>query len=425
MKKIVSVFVIITIMLSLAACGVNNKTGENTSKNEEVTINYYGKPNEKGFETYVIEEFSKQYPNINVNYVELGEDGADKLKTIQTLLQTGDSSMDVFVGDVVWTSMFAGAGFVQEIELTEEERAEHTKGSMDAYTISGKTFGIPFYTNSGMLYWRQDLLDKYGKEVPKTWEELEETTKYIAEQEEGIDGGFAGSWHQTEGLTCNVVEYIWSHGGVVIDDEGKVRVNSPETLSALTTIKKLYDNVGLTGVEGMSSGDIRNAFTAGKLVFSRDWPTYIVKFAEAKEDGTIPEEWELGYGLLPHAEGEESAHTLGGWGIMVSEFSKHKEEAELFARFRSSYEIQKEQALQLGQFPTRVALYEDEEVIAKVPELEILKENMILTRPRPRTPYYTEVSAAIQQGVQLLFKNDVTPEETLEYIDSNINKVIK
>ena len=55
------------------------------------------------------------------------------------------------------------------------------------------------------------------------------------EREEDIKG-HAGSWAQYEGLTCNLMEVVWSYGGRVFDEEGNVVYNSPETVAAVKTM---------------------------------------------------------------------------------------------------------------------------------------------------------------------------------------------
>ena len=93
----------------------------------------------------------------------------------------------------------------------------------------GKIYGVPWYTDAGLLYYRADLLEKSGySEPPKTWAELEEMGLKTA-QDQGIDNAFVFQGDQYEGGVCNGLEYIWTHGGNVLDpaDPSKVVSRQP------------------------------------------------------------------------------------------------------------------------------------------------------------------------------------------------------
>jgi multiple sugar transport system substrate-binding protein len=416
------------LLLSIVMLVTSFITGCDAGTKEEgpVTITYYGRPDEKGFETKVIEQFEKENANIKVNYVELPESTDKKLQTINTILQAKGSSMDVFVGDVVWTPIFAGADWVLPLDeyLTDEEIKEHTPGSMAAYKYNNNVYGIPFFTDGGMLYYRKDLLKKYNKEVPATWNELVETTKYIIEQEKNPNlYGYAGSWKQYEGVTCNLTELVWSHGGDFLDEKGNIVFNSPETIEAVKLMGDMVIKEKITppGISNFGSGDVRNLFANGQLIFSRDWPTFAKK-ADSMEGSKVV--GNVGYTVLPTVKGGKNYSTLGGWGVMVSNFSEHKEEAVKFAKFRSSFQIQKQEALGLAHLPTRIALYKDEDVKKALPFAADMYPVMMSTKPRPQSPYYAELSGILQLETQNVITGKKTAEEAVKYAEEKMKQVL-
>lgn len=421
MKKIALLLSVLMLVTSLfTGCNAD------TEADGPVTITYYGRPDEKGFESKVIEQFEKENPNIKVNYVELPENTDKKLQTINTILQAKDSSMDVFVGDVVWTPIFASAGWVFPLDdhLTDKEIKEHTPGSMAAYKYNEHIYGIPFFTDGGMLYYRKDLLEKYNKSIPATWTELVETAKYIIEQENDTNlYGYAGSWKQYEGVTCNLTEMVWSHEGDFIDNKGNIIFNSPETIKAVQLMGDmvLKDKITPPGISNFGSGDVRNLFANGQLIFSRDWPTFAKK-ADSMEGSKVV--GKVGYTVLPTIKDGKNYSTLGGWGVMVSNFSEHKDEAVKFAKFRSNFEIQKQEALDLAHLPTRIALYEDEDVKKALPFAEDMFPVMMSTKPRPQSPYYAELSGVLQLETQNVITGKKTAEEAVKYADEKMKQVV-
>ncbi len=410
---------ILTMMVMITGCS--------EEKNEQVTITYYGRSNEKNLEEDLIAKFEAENPDIKVNYVELPDDSDQKLQTISTTLQSKDSSLDVFVGDVVWTPIFAGAGWVLELDdyLSEEEVNAHIPGSMKAYTYNDHYYGIPFFVDGGMLFYREDLLNKYDKAVPATWEELVETARYIMDQENDPNlYGFGGSWKQYEGVTCSLTELVWSHGGEFLNKEGNSIFNSPESIAGMQMMSDMVHEYKITppGVGGFGTGELRALALNGQMIFTRDWPSFYGQSMDEEKSNVVGN---FKYTVLPAKEGEESYSTLGGWGIMVSKYSEHPEAAIKFAKFRSNYESQKYEAQTLLHNPTIKALYEDEDIQSELGWMVEMFPALMATNPRPQSPYYAEISAVLQQASQDVIAGNKTPEEAVQYADEKIQSIVK
>ena len=77
----------------------------------------------------------------------------------------------------------------------------------------GAIYGVPWFTDAGMLYYRKDLLEQAGfSEPPKTWAEMEEMVKKVR-GETGTRYGFVFQGADYEGGVVNGLEFIWSSGG--------------------------------------------------------------------------------------------------------------------------------------------------------------------------------------------------------------------
>ena len=99
MKRTALTVLLLTASLTLGACKASGSGDEGQTGGKPVTINYYGRPDDNGVETAIVAAFEEAHPDIKVNYVELPDSSNDRLKTINTVLQAGDSSIDVFAGD--------------------------------------------------------------------------------------------------------------------------------------------------------------------------------------------------------------------------------------------------------------------------------------------------------------------------------------
>jgi multiple sugar transport system substrate-binding protein len=164
----------------------------------------------------LLDRFEKENPDIKVNDETLPASTDEQHQFYAINLEGKSSDFDVLSMDVIWVPEFARAGWLRDIShlLPLKEREEFFPGPMDAVTYKGKVYAIPWYIDAGLLYYRKDLLKKYGFSPPKTWQELVETAQQITAKEKDIYG-FIWQGKQYEGLVCNVLEYFWSNGGDV------------------------------------------------------------------------------------------------------------------------------------------------------------------------------------------------------------------
>lgn len=413
--------VTLAAFMMLTACGAD--TGTETAKEEAskesgpVIINYYGRPDDNGVESAIIAAFEKSNPDIRINYVELPDSSNDRLKTINTVLQAGDSSIDVFAGDVVWPPIFASAGWVVPFDeyLEDGELDAYLPGPLSAFQISGKTWGLPFMADAGALYYRSDLLEKYGKEVPETWSELIATGKEIAEKE-GDMRGFSSYWKQNESLTSSMLEFYWEKGGEVVDEEGKCVLEETKLAETLAEMKSMIDDgVTVAGIETFGTKESRDLVCAGGAVFARDWLSGYGPFnsAESKVSGNME------ITALP------SFGCLGGWGVMVSTYSAHRDEAVEFAKFRANYESQMIACDLVDIKPTLRAAYEDQELLKAKPELPKYLPVLEASKPRPLSPFYAEISGAMQLEIHSVITGMTSPEESAKNIVAKVNQILQ
>ncbi len=415
-------FIIFTIFL-VVTIGSCSKGGDSGSSKSITTINYYGKP-DTDFERKVVEDFEKEYPHIKVNYVELAGGSNEKLTTIQTVLQSRDSTIDVFAADATWPPIFIAAGWVAPLNNILQEDIE--KGLLDEYVQSalsvfqnrGITYGLPYISNAGTFYYRTDLLEKYNRPVPKTWQEVVDTASYILEQENDPDlVGFSSAWKQTEGLTATVMEHFWDQG-VYIYKDNTIDLDEAKIETALQI---MYDMIYVNGVTikatpTFGNSDVREIMQSGNLIFSRDWISQAGKFMDPEINKVADH---MGIASVP------GGNALGVWGLMISEFSKNKEEAALFLKYRARKQAQIEQAAAINQLPAVIEAFEDPAVIETFPAAQDLLIVMNDGEPRPLSPFYGEISSIIQLEVHSMLINKSTPEKAAKNIVRRVNEVLK
>src|SRR5437762_2805192 len=185
------------------------------------------------------------------------------------------SAFDVMMVDVVWPGAFAPYLVNLKPKLGKAAKA-HVAGIIQNDTIGGKLVAMPWFGDYGILYYRSDLLKKYGYSAPpKTWTQLFAMAKKIQDGEKKSNPNFSGFVFQGnayEGLTCDSLEWIASSGGGHFIDGGKATINNPKAASILNLFRA---NIGKTTPRGVTSyqeGETHTAFIDGNAAFMRNWP---------------------------------------------------------------------------------------------------------------------------------------------------------
>src|SRR5918998_2358086 len=375
----------------------------------------------------LIEAFNKQ-SDFKVNYREMPSDTGEYFDQLRTQFQAGASDIDVIGGDVIWPAQFAGNGYIADVSDRFADNDEFLPGPMEAMRFEDGIYGVPWYTDAGLLYYRKDLLEKAGfTGPPKTWEELMEQAKKT-QQDEGLPFGFVFQGAEYEGGVCNGLEYIWTHGGNVLDpnDPSKVIIDSPESASGLETWHSMIeDGVSAQAVLNYTETESDGAFLRGDAVFLRNWPYVYALLGDPEQSDINPAE-QVGVAPIPVSEGNASFSTLGGWNFFINAASDKQEEAWEFIRWMTDPEQLKTNAIEGSRLPTRRSLYEDQEVLEKVPVARLGKEAIIANAtPRPVSPYYSDISLKLAEQYNAALGGDVSPEQAVRTLQTELQEIIE
>jgi len=364
-----------------------------------------------------------------VKVVAAPQSTSEQLALYQQFLNGKSADIDVFQVDVIWPGIL-GSHFIDLKQYVDQATIDqYFPRIVQGLTRDGQLLALPWYTDAGLLYYRQDLLDKYKLKVPETWAELTDAAKTIQEGERkaGNDRffGFVFQGRAYEGLTCDALEWIASFGGgTIVDQNGKITVDNPQAAKALDTAASWVGTIAPDGVLNYMEEDARGVFQSGNAAFMRNWP-YAARLAEADDS---PVKGKVGYAALPKGEGDgaRSAATLGGWQIAVSKYSAHPKEAVEFAVYLTSRDEQKRRALEGGYQPTIPALYDDAEILQKRPFFKIMPQILDGATARPSAvtgERYSEVSAAFWNAVHDTLSKKSDGAARLAQLQKDLNRL--
>ncbi len=390
---------------------------EEKAETEDIAgaITFVSGNDQTGALSQMITEFNKVYPNIKVEHQILPGNSDDVKKSLMTSLAAGDTDPDVFECDIIWVSQFAAAGWLKDVtSYLEEKWSEFLVGPLSTCYYNNKAYAYPNYTDVGLLYYRTDLIET----PPKTWDELVEMSKkHIGS--DGIEYGYVFQGFQGEPISCNMLEFIKQNGGADLLN-GEFAMNNDNTIEALKFVRSLIEEgISPEGVLSHKPDDTRAIFEEGKALFMRNW-TYA--YANAQLD-TSRVKGKVGVTALPVGpEGTESCGTLGGWNFAINANTDGEEAAVLFTEFMSSYEMQKISTMVRGTFPTCSAVYEDDEILEKLPHLEGVRDAADNAKPRPQVRDYSAISAIFQVYFHKALTKDLDYAEAMEQMDKELNE---
>ncbi len=340
-------------------------------------------------------------PNIHVTVAERPESTTETLAQYQQFFEGQSPDLDLFMVDVVWPAMIAEHLLDVSEYISTDDLARFYPALLDAYTVDGRLVALPWFAGAGMLYYRQDLLDKYSLEVPQTWDDLATAAKTIQDGERAENPDFWGFVFQGkayEGLTCDALEWQVSNGGGhILSPEGVIEVNDPATIEIFDKIASWVGDFVPEDVLTYTEEESRAVWQAGNAAFMRNW-AYAFPLGQAA-DSVIKDKFSVV--PLPGAEAGMSAATLGGWGLAISKYSAHPEAAAALANWLTSADALVEFHLARGEQPVLPELYDNEELQAALPYLAFTKDilNFATARPGVAGTQYADVSQAYYTAV--------------------------
>jgi multiple sugar transport system substrate-binding protein len=431
MKKLKKISKVISTSLALslvlAACS-DKEEGGNTSENkdEKVKIVYaFGKDDTPGTQS-IIDAFEKENPNIDIVPKEMPADTGKQHDAYVTAFNANSDEIDVFELDVIWPAEFAQAGFLMPLDrFIEKDGVDldaYNQGALSASKFKGKQWALPKFIDAGMLFYRTDVVGE--GEVPKTWDELLAKAKET-KGKGGTEFGYLMQAKQYEGLVCNAVEFVASYGGEFIDENGEVKINSPEAIKGISKLVEIVNSdVVPQNVTTFAEPESHTSFINGQSVLIRNWP---YQYAIANDESQSKIVGKVGVAPLPAGDAG-SAAALGGWMAGINKNTKNPEEAWKFLSFLAGEKGQKIDAIKGGHAPTILSLYEDKEVLEANPYFkeEGFVNALEAAVSRPVAPNYPEISDIIQVQISKAIAKEITPEEAAKNMQDQISaKLVK
>lgn len=366
-------------------------------------------------------EFTRE-TGINVELVPAPE---SSWKRLEDELKSAPSGLDVIEFDLAWSSHLRS----QLADLRDALRDrihDELPGTVESVVAGNRVIGAPFFVDYGLLFYRTDLLRKYGfSHPPATWDELEMQARAIQKGERAAGRqnfwGYVWQGDAYEGLTCNALEWQYSHGGGNLVTAGRPpNIANSNAVEAFAQAARWIGTISPPGVLAYMEEDSRDVWQSGNAAFLRNW-AYV--YALAKADPQIAGRFAVS--TLPAGTDLHSS-VIGGWYLGIPGSSRNQSQAIAFVRFMTSRAVQVQRAIAEGNWPTLKTAYDDPQ-LRKSELFEVVSQaaNRAIGRPVALLgSLYPCVSAIYARGIHEILSGETPARLGAQRAQADITSVL-
>src|SRR3954447_11744251 len=400
--------VLTSLSLLFAACGTNDKnasTGPGASAAQAPavspaasvggTLTVWAMGNEGVELKTIADAFMKDNPGTTVNVTPV--DWGQAVAKLQTAI-AGHQTPDVSQMGTDMMGQFAATGALEAVPANFKQDA-YFPSAWNTSVINGTVYGVPWYVETRLLYYRTDIAEKAGITAPPaTWDDLKAAAKALKDKGKAQWGISLGTKNWQE-----YVPMLWSNGGDITDAQGNFTLNSPQAVEALTFYQSFFKE-GLSPKKVPEGFDITPAFVAGThpMFFSGPWHLGLIKKAGGSD---IDGKW----AIAPVPSKVSSTSFVGGSNLVVYKDSKNKDLAWKFVEYLSDPKTQVAWYEQVTDLPAVQAAWDDtklkgDENVAK------FGEQLKNTKAQPAIATWSEVSTAMNDTLEKLTTGSLDPQ---------------
>jgi multiple sugar transport system substrate-binding protein len=409
---------LLAVLLSqLASCGGGDPAVP--------TLNWYANPDNGGQARLAARCEADAKGRYRIRVSGLPKDATQQREQLVRRLAAKDASIDLMSLDLPFVPEFAEAGFLRP--FTPEEARELTAGVLEGPLRSamwaGELVAVPFGANTQLLWYRKSVARKAGVDpaaAPVTWDEL-----IGAATRTGTTVEVQGKRY--EGYMVWINALVASAGGKILvnPEAGKdVRpgLDSPAGRRAAAIIRDLARSPAADPALSTSDEEAtRAAFQGARGGFMVNWAYVHGAAQEAVANGALDRAVldDIGWARYPRVDqGAASRPPLGGIDLAIGAFSAHGDLAVEAARCLASTRSQTEYMVDSRNPAARSAAYDDARVREIFPMADLVRESIDGSEPRPRTPYYSDVSAAVVRTFhpESAVQPDLTPARAAQLV---------
>lgn len=361
-----------------------------------------------------------------VEMMEIGRSGY--YATLHTQLVAGTDAFDLAQANDVDVGVLAEAkaiapigSYLDDPRLTDPKTFD-TKDVAFSYSYKGQVFAIPFDVSTHFLYYRKDLV----KMPPATWDEyFEEARRWTRRLNEKSPTMFGASFTALAGSEQPKVFYsvMWSMGGWILDDQGRVGVDSPGAVAAGEFYAKLRDAKLLPpDIFSWGFSNVHDALETGVVAMAA--PYWNAAYPMIKT-GKSPLKGEIAITLVPGVRKPDGSiyrtPFQQGKILLLNASSKRKADAWAFYQYLTSKEGMR-LMVQAGGTPSRYSLLRDPSLPHREYH-ELMEASLKIAKGDPAPPFYLKQHEAMNEALSKIVTGKGEVKASLSHAAETIRRL--
>jgi multiple sugar transport system substrate-binding protein len=405
--------------LALAGCGRSDSpTGDGGEAGAAIddspatgTVEVWAMGNEGEVLGELAAQFEEENPDVTIDVTAVPWDGAhDRIATAIA----GGQAPDVTMLGTTWVGEFASTGAFEPTPEGLVDESSFFEGSWGTTVVDEVSYGVPWYVDTRVLYYRTDLAEAAGVEPPTTWDEYKAFAEALQTQgaTSGVSlppGGF-DSWQY-------LLPLVWQQGGDIVAEDGETFAMDTDAWRQALAFYQSFFTEGISEAVRLETGEIEQKFISGDVGAFFSGPFHV---SLLREQGGEDFADKFAVAMVP---GEESRTSFtGGGNLAVFDDSDNRDAAWKFVRWLSEPETQIEWYGISTDLPSVQAAFEDP-TFAEDPYLSVFAEQLADSKAPPAIPTWAQVSAVIDQQLEQVTRADADVEQALTTLQQQADSI--
>jgi len=408
--------------LTVTACGRGSDTGGspagqtgaavNTGKaTGEITVWAMGAEGENL--PKLTKDFESANPGVKIKVTAIPWDAAhDKFATAITAGQTPDVAM---VG-TTWMGEFAGMNAIDPTPGSID-KSQFFEGAQKTTEVNGTSYGIPWYVETRVVFYRTDLAKKAGHDtVPTDWEGLKTMAKDMqskagAKWGIGLQAGGTGSWQ-------SIMPFAWSDGADLTKDGGKAyNFDSPEILNAVKYYQSYFTD-GISDKAAPATPTTEPDFASGKVPMFISGP-WMMSAVEKVGGAGFKDK----YNVAPIPAGSAgSSSFVGGSNFVVFKNTKNRDTAWKFVQWLADPKVQAKWYTLSTDLPSVKSAWQDP-ALASDQKLAVFGKQLETAKAPPTFPTWEQVVTGFDTEMEKVMKTGSDPAAALKTVQQQADSI--
>lgn len=402
-----------TFLLVCAGCARQHNDGREV-------VRFWAMGHEGEVVAQLLPEFERRNPGIRVDLQQLPWTAAhEKLLTAFA----GDALPDVCGLGNTWVPEFAALGALQPLDARiaatpSLDVGDYFPGIWDTGVVDGTVYGLPWYTETRLPYYRSDLLAKAGITTPpRNWDQWRVAMAAIKREVGPTRYAILLPLNEFEPLLNLAIQ----QPDPLLRDGGRYgNFRSAGYRRALGFYKEMFDRGWAPPVTNVQISNVWDEFGKGLFSFYISGPWNIAEFKkrlppERQDDWmTMP---------LPGPDGP-GASVAGGTTLVVFSASQHKDAAWTLIQYLSDPQVQARFHGLTGDLPPRRSPWETP-ALADDPYARAFRDQLERARPTPKVPEWERIATEIRLVAEELANGRLTVDQAATEMDRRADAILE